>query len=402
MTRENLLLWHIGLGDALICNGLVRALHARRGQVTLPILPKYQKTIEWMFGDLPGVKLLPLIGFDELTNDLGLRRRHLRGVINLADYNEIAIGLLNNAHGLWQGSRTFDRGFYDQAGVPFSHKWSHFVHRKHPHQITPPSEPYVFVHMDASRKYVFEPRFDRTRYRVVTNLDHQVDNLFQWQDVLEQAQEIHVMESAFSNWLELMPQFRPKPMYLYDAKHMFTGPGFPVLKQRPWQVVTWCQTRGLRLNVRGAGNAATLTPEENPSRAITIRIEHSVTTDLWDIQLRKPALPVVAGVAYELSFRARADTPREITFGINDHRFHDLGMFVHATIGPDWQEFRRTIVPTITDAATDLHVDVNGPPGSLQVSDLSFHRVTDGAEVIPNGFHGCACWPSPEPEAEDA
>lgn len=405
MTKENLLLWHVGLGDALICNGLVRELHNRRGQVTLPVLPKYQKTIEWMFGDLPGVTLLPLLGFDELTNDLGLRRRHLHGVVNLADYNEIAIGLLNQQHGLWQGGRTFDRGFYDQAGVPFNHKWSHFGCRRHPDQIAPPREPYVFLHMDASRKYTFDPHFDPTRYRVITNLDHRVENLFQWQEVLEQAQEIHVMESAFSNWLELMPAFRPKPMFVYDAKHMHGGPGFPVLRQRPWKIVPcWCATPGLRLNVRGRGNAASLATAESPARVatITITIERSVTTAPWDMQLRKLGLPLEAGLAYELSFRARTESPRDITFGINDHQFNDLGMFQRVTLSAAWQTFRGTIVPAITEGAADVHFDLNGPPGIVQIEDIALSRVADGTIVEPDGFHGCACWPLPEPEPEDA
>ena len=397
MNKQNLLLWHVGLGDALICNGLVRELHSRLGQLTLPVLPKYQKSIEWMFGDLPHVNVLPLNGFDEVMDDLALKRRHLEALVSLKNYNEMAIGLLNATSPIWQGRRTIDEGFYDQAGVPFEFKWSKFSCRRHPDQIIPPSEPYVFVHMDAARKYTFEPRFVGQGYRVVTNLEWGADNLFQWQDVLEQAAEVHVMESVFSNWIELMPHFRERPMYLYDAKHMYGGPGFPVYKNRRWEIVTWCPTRGLRLNVRGGGNAASLMTLPNESGTILVTIQRAGTTVLWDIQLRKPGLPVEQGTAYELAFRARAPVAREIAYGINDHQFRDFGLFERVRLGPTWQEFRHTFIPSSSDTA-DLHLDLGGSTGTLEIADVALRRLSDGTGVEADRYQGCACWP---PARED-
>lgn len=398
MSKEHLLLWHIGLGDALICNGLVRELHARLGRLTLPALPKYQKSIEWMFGDLPGVTVLPLLGFDEAADDLGLKRRHIDAVVDVTNYNNIAIGLLSGS-ALWRGRRTIDNGFYDQAGVPFAFKWSKFFHRKYPAQIVPPGEPYVFVHMDAERKYVFEPQYAAKVPHVVTNLDWDVDNLFRLQEVLERAEEIHVMESVFSNWIELMPDFRHRPMYLYDAKHMYGGPGFPVYRHKPWTVVACpCPTRGMRLNVRGTGNSASLATSESAQGTIVITIERAQTPVLWDIQLRKPGLPLEEGVVYELSFRARAHAPHEIAYGINDHDFRDLGLFARVWLGPAWQEFRQTLVPRASDTDADLHFDLGGSAGSLEFADISLRRLPDRTAVEADPPFGCACWPAPEPD----
>lgn len=399
MVKDNLLLWHIGLGDALICNGLVRALHERLGQLTLPVLPKYQSSIDWMFSDLPGVTTLPLTGFDDLTNDLGLRRHHLDGIVALGDYNVIALGYLNESAAFWKGQRTFDQAFYDQADVPFEFKWSRFFHRRHPDQLAPPAEPYVFVHMDARRQYTFEPQIGGD-YRIVTNEEYQTDNFFRLQDLLEHAQEIHVMESSFSNWLELMPEYRDRRMVVYDTKHQSAGPAFPMLKRRPWQrVVPPCPTRGFVLNVRGSANRATLTVTRDEPRTFAIDVTRAGRGDIWDIQLREPNLPVVAGTIYEITFRARAAAPREIAFGVNDRRFSNLGAFARTRIGPEWQEFRHAFTPLRSDDGADLHFDLGGTTGLVELAGIALRRLADGAAAAPTVILNCACWPpAPEPD----
>jgi hypothetical protein len=108
---------------------------------------------------------------------------------------------------------------------------------------------------------------------------------------------------------------------------------------------------------------------------------------------------VEQGTTYELSFKARSPAAREIAYGVNDHQFRNFGMFERAQVGPAWQEFRQTFIPKVSDAAADLHIDVGGSPGTLEIADVAFTRLSDGTGIEAKAYQGCACWPSvPEDE----
>ena len=153
--KKNLLLCHVGLGDAFICNGLVRTLGERYGNLIVPSIPDYYETVKFMYSDLDSIEVLKLPEWDKFVDDLELRRRHFENLLNLTDYNVTALGFLNETEGLWDGMRSIDRGFYAQAKVPFSYKWSKCWFPRSDNQIPVPEGDYVFVHMDKTRRLEF-------------------------------------------------------------------------------------------------------------------------------------------------------------------------------------------------------------------------------------------------------
>lgn len=233
--KKNLLLWHVGLGDAFICNGLVRTLGERYGQLIIPVIPDYYETIKFMYSDLDCIEVLKLPEWNKFVDDLELRLKHFDNLLNLNDYNLTAIGFLNESEGLWDGMRSIDRGFYAQANVPFSYKWSKCWFPRSDHQIPVPKGDYVFVHMDRTRRLDFGSSFN---YSAVYNTDYFTNNIFDWEDVIRGAKEIHVMDSCFANWIELMEGLSHIPKVLYDTKHIFGHPGFPTYRRPEWKVIT--------------------------------------------------------------------------------------------------------------------------------------------------------------------
>lgn len=233
--KKNLLLCHVGLGDMFICNGLVRTLVDRYGDLTVPAIPDYYDTIKYMYSDDDRIEVLRLPAWDKFVDDLELRRSHFKDVLDLEDYHVTALGFLNEHENVWHGARKIDKGFYAQAKVPFNHKWSRCKWPRAEKQLPVPDGDYIFVHIDKTRQLSFNPTFDLP---VVYNTDYYTSNLFEWEDIIRNAKELHVIDSCFSNWIELMEGISLTPKVLYDTKHLFGHPGFPTYLREEWKVIT--------------------------------------------------------------------------------------------------------------------------------------------------------------------
>ena len=95
---------NLGLGDAIICNGLVRTL-AKDRQIVVPCYRHNIPTVRHMFSDLANVSVREVVGDAPLPE---------RGEETLS------IGM--NYHGPIHSER-WDEAFYLRAGVPFDAKW---------------------------------------------------------------------------------------------------------------------------------------------------------------------------------------------------------------------------------------------------------------------------------------
>jgi hypothetical protein len=112
-----------------------------------------------------------------------------------------------------------------------------------------------------------------------------------------------------------------------------------------------------------------------------VAIERAGSGNLWDIQLRRRHVPIVAGVTYELAFRARASAPRRIAFGVNGGDYRSIGLFEEAQLGESWQRFAASFVATASDEA---HVDVGADAASVDLADVVLRRAADRV-VIASG-----------------
>lgn len=181
--------WNLGLGDAIICNGLVRWLARFRERLIVPAWSHNLPTVEHMFSDLENVTVsLPYSG--------DARPAPSR------DYDVLSIGINNPRFGAVE---PWDRAFYVFADVPFEAKWDLF-HVPPSGSELPSVTPRGFqlVHEDQERGFCIDysrlsPNMMRGHVmpglRFLTDLRH----------VIRDATEIHCIDSSVMHLAELMP-----------------------------------------------------------------------------------------------------------------------------------------------------------------------------------------------------
>ena len=212
---------HLGLGDHIICNGLVRQL----GSAT---------------------RFMPMASELGAANTLVVKHSNLDNVmrmfrdINLTFapvseshqtfYGEVNLGWLAN------GDRTlnFDETFYKHAGVDFSHRWDSFhIERDYKQEKLvsdylnlPPRFALVNDVASAGKANVNIqtelPKIHLTRPLVEKSM-------FDWMEVIERATEIHCINSSF---VHLVDSMNPKAkLFFYDDR-----PELPFTRRLEWEI----------------------------------------------------------------------------------------------------------------------------------------------------------------------
>lgn len=185
--------WNLGLGDAIICNGLVR-WRARDRSLIVPSWKHNLPTVTHMFSDLKNVTVqLPANGDAR--------------PLETSKYDILSIGI--NARGSGQ-VEPWDRAFYVFAGVPFEAKWDSF------HVPISGTELRAFdavlFHEDGARGFkIPDERIVENSNSWVTakfpvvEIDARAALLTDWRYVIQSAVEIHCIDSSVMHLAELLP-----------------------------------------------------------------------------------------------------------------------------------------------------------------------------------------------------
>ena len=178
---------HLGLGDHILCNGLVRSiLRIENPQfLFLPVKAHNFETVRSMYTDDSRIVCIPVQSDADVS--------HLSQV---AHARKIIRSGFENTRTDW------DVSFYDSIGLPFSDRWSSFKILRNADRedalrkkLLLGSEPYIVVH-DLSSVGRFEQMVvDAQGLRVVT-VDKVTNNLLDWCGVIEGAEEFHGIDSS--------------------------------------------------------------------------------------------------------------------------------------------------------------------------------------------------------------
>jgi len=200
---------HLGLGDHIICNGLVRYLIKNNPDTKFTLVCK-QKNIDnvcRMFNDCDIQYILD--NGTETTGNLGWSFGGDRSV-------------------------NFDEAFYKQANVDFLHRWqSFYISRDYNKENTVceylnlPAK-FALVHDTASAGRV---NIDlKTKLPVVGMSRTPVEStMFDWMGVIERATEIHCINSSFVHLVDSMLP-KAKLFYYDDRSHL------PFSKKLNWNI----------------------------------------------------------------------------------------------------------------------------------------------------------------------
>jgi hypothetical protein len=201
---------HLGLGDHIICNGLIRYI-SKTYSVALVVKHKNLTNVARMFRDCK-IMYAPIIN----DND-----------------NIYGKGNLGWCFG-GDTSINFDESFYKQAGVPFEHRWkSFYIQRDYAKEKAVSSylklpKKFCLVHNQASAGKV-DINVKTDLPIIYMNKTPVEETMFDWMGVIEQAAEIHCINSSF---IHLVDSMEPTAkLYFYDDR-----PQLPFAKKLKWQV----------------------------------------------------------------------------------------------------------------------------------------------------------------------
>jgi len=195
---------HLGLGDHIICNGMVRHFCELYDQVTLFCYSHYANNVKYMFRDLKNLIILDFKNEQEIN---------LYILVNNIKNNLIKIGFENLPHHL--SYTTFDKAFYILANLNFDIRFSKFYYQRNIEKenlvcktLNPNNEKYIFLIDDPQRGFNIDMNKVSNQYKIIKN-DYNF-MMFDYIKLLENAEEIHTMQTGFLDLINSYKMNTPK------------------------------------------------------------------------------------------------------------------------------------------------------------------------------------------------
>mgnify|MGYP003111704458 CR=1 FL=1 len=185
MKENAIFLGHLGLGDHIICQGIVNSLSTLYDEFYVICKPQNVASVKHMCKKLRNVFTI------EASDD------H-QAVIEtlLFDGNCIKVGSFGEDW--YYMPESFDEVFYRQVGMNISDSFNWKIedgdHSKHVLRKLYPERDFCFVHDDPSRGFHINPN---TELPIVRNVI-QSETVFDYMPLLREASEIHCMDSSFA------------------------------------------------------------------------------------------------------------------------------------------------------------------------------------------------------------
>ena len=220
---------HLGLGDLILCNGLIRYLISIENTSKKNFLickNSNLKSARFMYRD---VKNLRIIGINEKKDEKEEVSLVLKKFANRA-VNYIKIGHdfyvpteflnINNKGNRWP----CDIIFYKQFNIPFKFRYTksfwkrNLASEKKLFNKLTNKKKYAFVHDDVSRGLNIDDKYISNNLKIIRNNNNEL--IFDYGLLLENADEIHVMESSFRQLMETL-NIKTKKLFLYKGRDRY-------------------------------------------------------------------------------------------------------------------------------------------------------------------------------------
>lgn len=196
---------HLGLGDHIICNGMVRHFCKKYDNVVIFAYTRYYENVNYMYRDLDN---LEIFDFDREEDAVMFVESNATVKNNL-----IKPGFEKLDSCL--DTMTFDEAFYHLAGLDFQIRFDEFyIERDMDREnevcktLNPDGEKYIFVLDDPDRGYNIDMEKVTNEYKIIRN-DYQF-GMFDYIKLLENAEEIHMMQTGFLDLVNSYKMDKPK------------------------------------------------------------------------------------------------------------------------------------------------------------------------------------------------
>ena len=221
---------HLGLGDQIMLNGMVRHF-AETDTVAIIVKRCHEESVRFMYRDISDRVELILV---DTTNPQVIWSKVKGDVIALATYGIDDNGWTFMTQGQGSVMTNWAHGVYIQAGINPKYMYSKFkVDRDKSKEFKIDNENYIFVHDDPERDRVIDVKTDKFIYKpqskVIDNNQEffkcERPNIFEYLGVIENADEVHCMNSSYNWMIELMNIGIPKKNFFHlDVAHKYYVP----------------------------------------------------------------------------------------------------------------------------------------------------------------------------------
>lgn len=188
---------HLGLGDHIICNGLIRRLIQKNSKYGIFTKEHNVDSVSFMYRDLNNLKVIPII--DDST------------IIEYKDKEIMLIGHGNLPIVIQQHGCLWDESFYKQMNIDFSERWNSFYYKKDIKKekglfdnLNPNKEKFALIHNEDSTGT------DRIDYSKINPELKQIfvkksETIFDYGFLISMATEVHCIDSSFKHLVDSLP-----------------------------------------------------------------------------------------------------------------------------------------------------------------------------------------------------
>jgi len=228
-NKEIILYHHLGLGDMIICNGLVNKLSTYFSKINLIVNKSFHDQATYLYSNNPNIKIV-----SEKAKDVNVLDSFVESFAKHNSLKILKVGWANSG-------KPFYYDFYKIVKLPYNHSYKYFDLPKNPeleeklknHLIdiyNVDSEDYALVHRDASNKsYHLDIKSSNLIY-----IDKKTDiynNLFLYSKLIKDASEIHCINSSF---VHLVDRLDTKgKLFYHDVR------GSIIKLKKSWKIIKY-------------------------------------------------------------------------------------------------------------------------------------------------------------------
>lgn len=196
--KDIILHHHLGLGDHFVCNGLVHCLSNKYDRIYLPCKSSNYSTVKHLYSESPKIKIF------KIDKNEFLEIKTFASIVNTK------ILMIGFEH---CDIKNWDKSFYNQVKINFSERYdSFYLPKTKPIPLLKvPSEDYILVHDEASvGKFNLDIKTDLKIIKIEKGL---CDNLFSYIDIINNAKEIHCINSSVFHLIDSLVNISDKLFY---------------------------------------------------------------------------------------------------------------------------------------------------------------------------------------------
>lgn len=228
MKKEIFIYHHMGLGDHITCHGIVRHYCSLYEQVYLFVKPQNYNNVQYMYNDLRNLMLL--VADDNQAMQI-IWSNNLKNVLYIGSLSEKG----------WTPERTdqyagnFEEQFYKHADIPFSFKTEKFYINRDMkkemdlfNSLNLKEGEYIFTHGTGLNEDYF---LDKSLRRISPD-SH---GFFDWIYVIENAKEIHCMDSSYLCLIDCLNIDKKIP--LFNHRYVRNYPEYIKIGSDKWNFI---------------------------------------------------------------------------------------------------------------------------------------------------------------------